>query len=59
MTAKAKAKDTTYLLRDVDGELWRRAKAQAAADGIKGGMRTVLVELLERYADGAVRVRAK
>jgi hypothetical protein len=48
-----KPKPQTYLLRDVDGELWRRVKAQAATDGVP--LRTVVLELLERYADGRVR----
>jgi hypothetical protein len=51
-TADATTDTKTYLLRDVDAEVWRAASARAKADGVP--MRTALVYLLTAYAEGSV-----
>jgi hypothetical protein len=38
----------TYLLRDINGELWRRARARAVMQGRT--MRDVLLDLISDYA---------
>ena len=38
----------TYLLRGIDGELWRRARSRAVMEGRT--MREVLLDLLREYA---------
>ena len=40
---------TTYLLRNVPTDLWRRVKAKAALRG--ESVRDVLLRLLRQYAD--------
>jgi hypothetical protein len=42
----------TYLLRDVDAELWEKVKARAATEG--RNMRWVLLRLLESYVERGV-----
>jgi plasmid stability protein len=40
----------TYLLRDIDPELWTRVKVRAAREGVS--MRAVLIRLLRAYVAG-------
>lgn len=42
----------TYLLRDVDGDLWARVKARAARD--RYSMRDVILRLLRAYVAGRI-----
>lgn len=44
-----------YLLRDVDSELWRRVKVQAAKEGAP--IRSVLIRLLREYVSRNPKVR--
>jgi hypothetical protein len=44
----------TYLLRDVDAQLWARFKARAESNGQP--MRTALLQLVEVYAAGQVAI---
>lgn len=39
----------SYMLRDVDAELWRRFRARAAADG--QGLKAIVLALVRWYAD--------
>lgn len=39
---------TAYTLRDIDDDLWRKVKIQAAKDDKP--IRTVILELLTKYA---------
>lgn len=38
----------TYLLRDIDDELWRKVKSKAAAEGLT--VKDVILELLAEWA---------
>jgi hypothetical protein len=42
----------TYLLRDVDGDLWARVKARAARDRVT--VRELLIRLLKAYVRGQI-----
>ena len=43
-----------YILRTIDPELWRRVKMRAASDMLP--LRTIILELLHRYAEGKIHV---
>jgi hypothetical protein len=46
-------KGVTYLLRDVDRTIWRRARSRAVLEG--RSMRDVIVDLLDKWAyDGGI-----
>lgn len=47
--------ESDYFLRAVPTPLWRRAKARAREDG-RRGLREVLLELVELYVAGKVRL---
>lgn len=40
----------TYLLRDVDPDLWKRVKSKAAREGIS--LRDLILRLLRSYLSG-------
>ena len=42
----------TYLLRDIDQDIWARVKAQAKADNMTA--KDVMLELVKAYASGEV-----
>ena len=42
----------TYLVKDIDPELWKRVRLRAVADNLT--VREVLQRLIERYAAGKV-----
>lgn len=44
----------SYLLQNIDPALWARFKARSEADGVP--MRTLILEFVARYADGAYAV---
>lgn len=44
----------SYTLREIDGDLMRRFKAQAAADGET--TKAVLLQLMRAYADGRIEL---
>lgn len=44
-----------YILRDIDLDLWTRAKARAEKENHKS-MKRVIFALLELYADGKISV---
>jgi hypothetical protein len=46
------AEPLTYLLRDIDAEMWTRFRERAAADGFTA--RALLLYLARAYADGDV-----
>jgi hypothetical protein len=48
MAPRAREKGTTYLLRDVPNEIWRRARSRAVLEG--KSIRDVIVELLDHWA---------
>jgi hypothetical protein len=49
------ADDTqTYLLREIDPEMWARFKARADTEGIS--MREAILTLAEGFADGALDI---
>ena len=39
---------TSYLLRDIDPELWRRVKSRAALDGLS--LKDIITKMLRAYA---------
>jgi hypothetical protein len=41
----------SYIIRQIDTELWNRVKSRAESEGRGQGLRWVLVQLLEYYAD--------
>lgn len=43
----------SFMLRQIDPDLWRRVKARAALEGRT--VRSVLLDLITAYADGAPR----
>jgi hypothetical protein len=46
--AKQTERGTTYLLRDVPTDIWRRARSRAVLEGCT--IRSVIIELLDRWA---------
>jgi len=49
MAPKTKVeRGTTYLLRDVPTDIWRRARSRAVLEGRT--VRSVIIELLDRWA---------
>jgi hypothetical protein len=50
----------SYIIRKIDDALWSRVKARAESEGRGQGLRWVLVQLLEYYADnGLPKVKVK
>jgi hypothetical protein len=50
----------TYPIKDIPDDLWSRVKARAESEGRGQGLRWVLVQLLEYYADnGLPKVKVK
>jgi hypothetical protein len=47
----------SYLLRDIDRDLWKRIRAKAKADGLN--MRWVILRLLESYLDRGLPPKLK
>lgn len=47
----------SYILRNIDPDLWARFKARSEAEGIP--MRALVLLLVEAYADGKVNVSAR
>lgn len=47
----------SYILRNMDPELWARFKARSEQDGIP--MRALILKLVELYADGKIAISAK
>ncbi|HEY6362266.1 MAG TPA: hypothetical protein VIX63_14230 [Vicinamibacterales bacterium] len=48
---------TTYLLRDIDADLWARFKARSEEDGM--AMRTLILRLVAAYADDEIDLPAR
>lgn len=44
---------TTYLLRNIDPDLWERVKVRATSEG--RSLRGLILWLLERYAAGKIK----
>jgi hypothetical protein len=49
----------SYIIRKIDDALWSRVKARAESEGRGQGLRWVLVQLLEYYADNGLPKKAK
>jgi hypothetical protein len=49
------ADPVTYLLRNVDADVWSRLRARADADGVS--IRDALIALADAYGDGAFTIR--
>ena len=47
----------TYLLRDVDDDIWARVRERAKGDGLT--IRAVILLLLNAYAHGRISVGAR
>jgi hypothetical protein len=47
----------SYIIRAIDPDLWTRVKARAESEGRGQGLRWVLVQLLEYYADNGLPKR--
>jgi hypothetical protein len=43
----------SYILRNIDADLWERVKARASEDG--RSLRGLIMWLLEKYAEGKIR----
>jgi len=54
VTGRIIPKPTAYLLHDLDPAIWDRFKQRADASGLP--MRTVMLELVAAYANGAIEV---
>lgn len=46
----------SYILRNIDPDLWERVKAKADTDGV--AMRAIILALLAMYVDGRITVKA-
>lgn len=46
----------SYILRNIDPDLWARVKARSEKDGIP--MRTIIFALLEHYVEHGVTLKA-
>lgn len=46
----------SYILRNIDPDLWERVKARSAEDDI--ALRAIILALLEMYAAGKINVKA-
>lgn len=47
----------SYILRNIDPDLWARFKARSEEEGIP--MRALVLLLIEAYADGKITVSAR